>query len=156
MSNQLKNYTNQLLKKIKKRRVYSAFKNNVWETDLAGKQLIRKFNKCLCLLTLCVIDIFNKYGWVVPLNDKKVRTIINTFQKILDNSTKLHSLRKPNKIWVAKGSEFYNSFFLKKWYKDNDTEMYSTYNEGKSVVAGRFIRTLTLYRPRYDSLEQKI
>ena len=57
------------------------------------------------------IDIFNKYGWIVPLNDKKVITIINTFQKILDNSTKLHSLRKANKIWVVKGSEFYNSFF---------------------------------------------
>ena len=48
------------------------------------------------------------------------------------------------------------AFFLKKRYKDNDIEMYSTYNEGKSVVAGRFIRTLTLYRPRYDNLEQKI
>ena len=48
------------------------------------------------------------------------------------------------------------AFFKKKWYKDNDIEIYSTYNEGKFVVAGRFIRTLTLYRPRYDSLEQKI
>ena len=49
--------------------------------------------------------------------------------------------RKPNKIWVDKGSEFYNSSF-KKWLKDNDIEMYSTHNEGKSVVAERFIRTL--------------
>ena len=50
-------------------------------------------------------------------------------------------MRKPNKIWVDKGSEFYNSSF-KKWLKDNDIEMYSTHNEGKSVVAERFIRTL--------------
>ena len=56
-------------------------------------------------------------------------TIVNTFQKILDDST-----RKPNKIWVDKGSEFYNSFF-KKWLKDNDIKMYSTHNAGKSVVA---------------------
>ena len=49
--------------------------------------------------------------------------------------------RKPKKIWVDKGSEFYNSFF-KKWLKDNDIEMYSIHNEGKSVVAERFIRTL--------------
>ena len=49
--------------------------------------------------------------------------------------------RKPNKIWVDKGSEFYNNSF-KKWLKDNDIEMYSIHNEGKSVVAERFIRTL--------------
>ena len=60
----------------------------------------------------------------------------NAFQKTLDNS-----MRKPNKTWVDKGSEFYNSS-LKKWLKDNDIEMYSTHNEGKSVVAERFIRTL--------------
>ena len=58
------------------------------------------------------------------------------FQKILDDSN-----RKPNKIWVDKGSEFYNNSF-KKWLKDNDIVMYSTNNEGKSVVAERFIRTL--------------
>ena len=51
------------------------------------------------------------------------------------------SNRKPNKIWVDKGSEFYNNSF-KKWLKDNDIEMYSIHNEGKSVVAERFIRTL--------------
>ena len=50
-------------------------------------------------------------------------------------------MREPNKIWEDKGSEFYNSSF-KKWLKDNDIEMYSTHNEGKSVVAERFIRTL--------------
>ena len=51
------------------------------------------------------------------------------------------STRKPNKIWVDKGSEFYNSSF-KKWVQDNDIAMYSTQNKGKSVVAERFIRTL--------------
>ena len=55
---------------------------------------------------------------------------------------KLHSKTpKPNKIWVDKGKEFHNNFF-KKWLKDNDIEMYSRQNEGKSVVAERFIRTL--------------
>ena len=61
---------------------------------------------------------------------------MNGFQKILKKST-----RKPNKIWVDKGSEFYNNSY-KKWLKDNDIEMYSTNNEGKSVIAERFIRTL--------------
>ena len=73
---------------------------------------------------------------VVPLTDKKSVTIVNTFQKTLDGLKK-----KPNKIWVDKGSEFYNNSF-RKWLKDNDIEMHSTQNEGKSVVAERFIRTL--------------
>ena len=66
-------------------------------------QLINKFNKETRFL--CVIDIFSKYAWVAPLKDKKGITIVNTFQKILDNS-----IRKPSKIWVDKGCGFYNSF----------------------------------------------
>ena len=128
MRNQLKIYTNQLLKNLKKRRVYSSFKDNILGADSAGMELISKFNKETRFL-LCVIDIFNKYVWGVPLKDRKGVTIVNAFQKILDNST-----RKPNKIWVDKGSEFYNSF-LKKWLKDNDIKIYSTYNAGKLVVA---------------------
>ena len=51
----------------------------------------------------------------------------------------LHSKRKPNKIWVDKGSEFYNNS-SKKQLKDNDIEMHSTHKEEKSVVADRSIR----------------
>ena len=98
-------------------------------------QLISKFNEGLRFL-LCVIDIYSKYAWVVPLKEKKGISIVNAFQSILKKSN-----RKPNKIWVDKGSEFYNSHF-KKWLKDNSIEMYSTHNEGKSVVAERFIRTI--------------
>ena len=65
-------------------------------------QLISKFNKGFWFL-LCVIDIYSKYSWVIPLNNKKCITITNAFQKILDESN-----RKPNKIWVDKGSGFYN------------------------------------------------
>ena len=97
-------------------------------------QLIGKFNKGFRFL-LCLIDIFSKYAWVVPLKDKKGISIVNAFQKILKESD-----RKPNKIWVDKGSEFYNSSF-KKWLKDNDIKMYLVHNEGKAVVAERF-RTL--------------
>ena len=78
-------------------------------------------------LLLCVIDILSKYACVVPLKDKNSVTIVNRFQKILDDSMELHSKRKSNKIWVDKGSEFHNSS-LKKWLKDNDIEMYSTQN----------------------------
>ena len=64
-------------------------------------QLISKFNKEFRFL-LCVIDIFSTYAWVVLLRDKKGVSIVNAFQKILDDTN-----RKPNKIWVDKGSEFY-------------------------------------------------
>ena len=61
MKNQPKNYTNQLLKKNKKRTVYSGFKDNIWVADLADMQLISKFYKGFRFL-LCVIDIFSKYA----------------------------------------------------------------------------------------------
>ena len=119
-----------------KKTIYSGFKNNFWGADLAYMQLINKVNKGIRFL-LFVIDIFSKYPSVIPLKDKKGVTIVNAFQKILDDSN-----RKPNKICVDKGgSEFYNSFF-KKWLKYYDTEMYSIHNEGKAVVAERFIRIL--------------
>ena len=67
---------------------------------------------------------------------KKGITITNVFQKTLKESN-----RKPNKIWVDKGSEFYNRS-MKSWLEKTATKMYSAHNEGKSVVAEIFIRTL--------------
>ena len=121
--------------KFKKRKVYSSFKDNIWGADLADMQLISKCNKGIRYLS-CAIDLFSKYAFVLPLKDKKGTTIANAFQSILDNSN-----RKTNKIWTDQGSEFYNTHF-KKWLKDNNIEMYSKHNEGRSVLAERFIRTL--------------
>ena len=77
--------------------------------------------------------MFSKYVWVSPLKDQRGISIVNAFQKIISEG------RKPNKIWVDQGGEFYNNLF-KRFLKINSTEMYSTF--GKSVVAERFIRTL--------------
>ena len=98
-------------------------------------QLISKFNKGFKFL-LCVIDICSKYAWVIPLKDNEGVTITNAFQKILDQPK-----RKPNKVWADKGSEFYNRS-MKSFLQNNDREMYSAHNEGNSVIAERFIRTL--------------
>ena len=92
--------------------------------------------RCRFKFLLCVIDIYNKYAWVVPLKYKKGASIVNAFQSILKKSN-----RKPNKIWVDKGGELYNRS-MKSWLEKNDIEMYSTHNEGKSVVAKRFVRTI--------------
>ena len=96
-------------------------------------QSLSKYNKRNKYL-LCATDLFNKCVQVVPIKDKKGVNIVNAFQKIISEA------RKPNKIWVNQGSEVYNNSF-KDFLKINNIEMYSTYNEGKSVVAERFLRT---------------
>ena len=124
-----------VIKKFNKRKVYSQFKDNIWGVDLVDMQLLSRKNKGIKYL-LCAIDLYSKYAFVIPLKDKKGISIVNAFNKIIKQSN-----RKPYKIWVDQGSEFYNRVF-KKWLSDNDIIMYSTFNEDKSVVAERFIRTL--------------
>ena len=67
-------------------------------------QSLHKYNKGIKYL-LCAIDLFRKYVWVVPLKDKRGISIVNAFQKIISKG------RKPNKIWVDQGGEFYNKLF---------------------------------------------
>ena len=95
---------------------------------------LSKYNKGIKYL-LRAIDLFSKYAWVISIKHKKRTNIVNAFRKIISEK------RKPDKIWVDQRSEFYNKS-LKEFFKINNIEMYSTYNEGKSVVAERFIRTL--------------
>ena len=123
-----------VIKKFNKRKVYSQFKDNIWGVDLADMQSLSRKNKGIKYL-LCAIDLYSKYAFVIPLKDKKGISIVNAFDKIIKQSK-----RKPNKIWVDQGGEFYNRVF-KKWLSDNDIIMYYTF-EGKSVIAERFIRTL--------------
>ena len=85
---------------------------------------------------LCAIDLFSKYAWVIPIKDKKGTSIVNAFKKIISEGQ-----RKPNKVWVDQHSEFYNNTF-KDFLKIKNIKTYSTFNEGKSVVAERFIKTL--------------
>ena len=88
--------------------------------------LISKFNEVISFL-LCIIDIFSEYTWVIPLKNKKVIRITNAFQNILDESN-----RKPNKIWIDKGSEFYSKS-MKSWLQDSNIEIHWIHYEGKSI-----------------------
>ena len=81
------------------------------------------------------MNLFSQYAWVFHLRDKRRVSIITGFQKLISNG------RRPNKIWVDQGGQFYNKLF-KRFLKINSMEKYSAYNDGKSVVAERFIRTL--------------
>ena len=100
------NYQNelykQIIRKFKRRKVYSSCWDNIWGADLADMESLSKYNKeTKCLL--CAIDIFSKYAWVVPSKEKKGISNANAFQKIISEG------RKANKIWVDPGSEFYNN-----------------------------------------------
>ena len=97
-----------VIKKFEKRKVYSQFKDNIWGVDLADMQSLSQKNKGIKYL-LCAIDFFSKYAFVIPSEDQKGISIVNAFDKIIKQSN-----RKPNKLWVDQGGEFYNNVF-KKW-----------------------------------------
>ena len=73
-----------VIRKFKKRKVYSSFKDNIWGVDLADMQLIIKYNKGIRYI-LCAIDLLSKYAFLVPLKDEKRTTIANASQSTLDN-----------------------------------------------------------------------
>ena len=129
------NFINLLLENLIKEKYIRNLKIIYKGVDLADMQSLSRKNKDIKYL-LYAIDLYSKYAFVIPLKDKKETSIVNAFNKIIKQSN-----REPNKIWVDQGGEFYNNVF-EKWLSDNDINMYSTYNEGKSVVAARFIRTL--------------
>ena len=89
-----------IIRKFNKRKVYSSFRDNIWGVDLADIQSLSKYIKGTKHLLLA-IDLFSKYEWVVPIKDKKGTSIVNAFKKIMSKE------KKPNKIWVDQGCEFY-------------------------------------------------
>ena len=97
-----------IIRKFKNRKVHSTFIDNIWGDDFADMKLIIKLNEG-CRILLRVIHIYSKFAWVILL---KI-TITDAFQKMLDGS-KL----KVNKIWVGKGSKFYNTS-MKSWLEKN-------------------------------------
>ena len=117
-----------IIRKFKRRRVLVGGIDRIRAADLVDMQAFSKFNRGVKYL-LAVIDIFSKYGWLIPFKDKTGETIASALKTIFKE-------RKPEKIWVDKGKEFYN-----KNVKDL-VELYSTENEEKSSVVERWIRTM--------------
>ena len=115
-------------RKFKKRRVLVNGIDKIWAADLADMKAFTKFNLGIKYL-LAVIDVFSKYGYLVPLKDKTGKSVVSALKTIFKE-------RKPEKMWVDKGKEFYN--------KDVKEliELYSTENEEKSSVLERWIRTM--------------
>ena len=89
----------QIIRKFNRRKVYSSFRDNIWGTDLADMQSLSKYNRGI-KYSLCAINLFSKYAWVISLKDKKRISIVHGFQKIISKG------RKPNRIWTDQGSQF--------------------------------------------------
>ena len=114
-----------IIRTFKKRKVYSSFRDNIWGVYLGDIQSLSRYNKGIRYL-LCAINLFSKYAWVIPIKDKKGTSIVNDLKKITPEG------RKPNKIWVYHGSEFYNKSFTD-FMKMSNIEMYSTFNKKQNL-----------------------
>ena len=127
--------------KFKRQRIIPLYKDETWSADLIDKSSLSKYNNNYKFI-LTVIDIFTKYAWAIPLKNKSGLSITNGFKIVLSESPQGGSeCRKPEKLWVDKGSEFYNKTF-KFLLKEYETKIYSTYSDLKAVFIERFNRTL--------------
>ena len=99
-----KDLQRQNIRKFRRRKVYSLFRDHSWGVGLVDMQSLRKHNKGIKYL-LCAIDLFSKYTWVVPLKDKREISTVNAFRKIVLKG------RNPSKIWIDQGGAFYNNVF---------------------------------------------
>ena len=119
-----------VIRRFRKRRVIVSGIDEIWAADLVDMQAFAEYNDGIKYL-LCVIDLFSKYGWIVQLKDKSGKSVAVAFKRIFNEG------RKPAKLWVDKGKEFYN-----KDVKSLGVELYSTENEEKSCVVERWNRTM--------------
>ena len=123
--------------KFRRKRIIPLYKDETWSADLIDKSSLSKYNNNYKFI-LTVIDIFTKYAWAVPLKNKSVLSITNGFKIVLTESPQGGSeSRKPEKLWVDRGSEFYNKTF-KSLLKEYETKLYSTDIDLKAVFIERF------------------
>ena len=124
-----------ITRNFRKRRVISKRIDKIWAADLVEMQKYSKWNKGVKYL-LTVIDVFSKYGWIIPLKDKKTESVSSAFEKIFKKSK-----RKSTMLWTDKGSEFISKHF-KEFLKKNYIKLYHTENEEKSSIVERWNRTM--------------
>lgn len=126
-----KELTKPVNKKFQRRRVITYYNDDIWSADLADMSNLKEFNNNVTFL-LCIIDIYSRYAYVIPLKNKSAITVLDAFKSIK---------KTPKNLWVDQGSEFLNKEF-KKYREDNGINIYHTFSENKSAYAERFIRTL--------------
>ena len=127
--------------KFRREKVITLYKDETWSADLIDKSSLSNYNNNYKFI-LTVIDIFTKHAWAIPLKNKSGVSITNGFKIVLSELPQGGSeSRKPEKLWVDRGSEFYNKTF-KPLLKEYETKLYSTYSDLKAVFIERFNRTL--------------
>jgi hypothetical protein len=126
---------------FKRNRVIVGGIDQQWQMDLADMQSMQKFNDGYRYLLVC-IDVFSKYAWVVPLKNKAGPALVEAFKIILASG------RKPEKIMTDQGREVLHRHF-RALMKEEDIELYNTYNETKASIVERLIRTLKTKMWRY-------
>ena len=128
-------------RRFKRNRVMVSGIDQQWQMDLADMQSMQKLNDGYRYLLVC-IDVFSKYAWVIPLKNKTGPSLVEAFKRILASG------RKPKKVMTDQGTEFFNKHF-KPLMKEEDIELYNTYNETKASIVERLIRTLKTKMWRY-------
>lgn len=132
---ELEKYADEIHKPFRKHNVFLKVKvfnkDDIWSADLIELPLQNNYK-----FVLTVIDLYTKFTWVRKLKNKTGTVTKEAFEDIMKSSE-----RKPKKLWVDKGSEFYNKVF-EGMLKENDIHMYSTFNEGKAVIIENFNRIL--------------
>ena len=118
-----------------KRRVIVKDIDDIWAADLVDMIKFSRYNKGFKYL-LTVIDVFSKFGWIIPLKDKSGKSVSEALESIFKNSN-----RSPNNLWTDKGKEFYNAS-VKSLLKKHNILLYSTENEEKSSIVERWNRTM--------------
>jgi len=132
-----KTYTlhKQSIKRFKRNPMVSRYIDQWWQTDLADMSLLARYNKGYKFLLVC-IDVLSKYGWIVPIKNKKPESVIKGFKIILK------SKRKPNFLYSDAGTEYVNSKFTQFLNNNNIKHVIARNTETKAAVAERWIRTI--------------
>ena len=120
-------------KNFPRRKVIAFSPNQIWAADLVEMIPYSRENKGFKYL-LTVIDVFSKYGWIIPLKTKTGAEVTAAFKKLFKEAV-------PAKLWTDAGKEFWNSN-MKKLLEENDVKLYKTYNELKSCVIERWNKTI--------------
>ena len=127
--------------KFRRKRIISLYKDETWSADLIDKSSLIKYNNNYRFI-LTVIDIFAKYTWAIPLKKNSGLSITIGFKIVLSENPQGDSeSRKPEKLWVDRGSEFYNKT-IKSLHKEYETKLYSNYSDLKALFIEGFNRTL--------------
>ena len=124
-----------VIKKFQRIQIQTHYKDECWSPDLIDRSNLSKHNKNYKFI-FTIIDNHTKYAWAIPPKDKSGKTTTTAFKKLIETSR-----RKPQKVWIDRGKEFYNTAFLH-YLNEQNIQIYSNHSDLKSVFVERFNKSL--------------